>query len=236
MKNIPDYISIIFIITTLLSVYLFYIASHKSKIVLIVLLSWLAFQAAIGLTGFYTVTNSVPPRFFLAVLPPFLLIAALFLTQRGKSFIDGLNKRLLTVLHVIRIPVELVLFWLFFNKAIPQIMTFEGRNFDVLSGITVPLIYYIAFKKAGHAKITLLVWNFVCLALLINIVTMAILSAPFAFQRLAFEQPNIAVFYFPFIWLPACIVPLVLLAHLAVIRQLLYENKKFGITKSIATI
>jgi hypothetical protein len=40
----------------------------------------------------------------------------------------------------------------------------------------------------------------------------------------AFDQPNIAVLYFPFNWLPSCIVPLVLLSHLAAIRQLLYDE------------
>ncbi|HVF96549.1 MAG TPA: hypothetical protein VM871_04480, partial [Flavisolibacter sp.] len=37
----------------------------------------------------------------------------------------------------------------------------------------------------------------------------------------AFDQPNIAVLYFPFIWLPSFIVPVVLLSHLVCIRQLL---------------
>ena len=40
------------------------------------------------------------------------------------------------------------------------------------------------------------------LALLVNIVGNAILSAPFQFPQFAFDQPNHAVLYFPFIWLP----------------------------------
>jgi hypothetical protein len=72
----------------------------------------------------------------------------------------------------------------------------------------------------------LLVWNLICLGLLINIVTIAVITAPFPFQQLAFDQPNIAVLYFPFIWLPACIVPLVLLSHLVCIKVLL--SKKEG--------
>ena len=66
----------------------------------------------------------------------------------------------------------------------------------------------------------LLVWNILGLLLLLNIVVIAVLSAPFRFQLLGFEQPNIAILYFPFIWLPCCIVPLVLFSHLAAIRQL----------------
>jgi hypothetical protein len=48
----------------------------------------------------------------------------------------------------------------------------------------------------------------------------------FPFQQFAFDQPNIAVLYFPFIWLPSCVVPLVLLSHLAAIRQLSNYGKK----------
>ena len=104
-------------------------------------------------------------------------------------------------------------------------MTFEGRNFDILSGISAPFIYYIAFRKETYNKWVLLVWNIICLILLINIVSIAILSAPFAFQRFGLDQPNIAVLYFPYIWLPACMVPVVLLSHLASIRLLLKKSK-----------
>lgn len=67
----------------------------------------------------------------------------------------------------------------------------------------------------------LLVWNIICLSLLLNVVVNALLSVPSPVQRFAFEQPNVAIWYFPFVWLPGCVVPLVLLAHVAAIRQLL---------------
>ena len=106
MENLPVYISIVFILTTFLSIYLF-----------------------------YTVTNTFPPRFLLVILPPLLLIAMLFLTAKGRRYIDNLNARWLTVLHIVRIPVELVIFWLYLHKAVPELMTFEGRNFDIISDL-----------------------------------------------------------------------------------------------------
>lgn len=224
MENLPVYISIVFGLTTFLTVWLFYKAANHSKITLLILLVWLALQAFMGLSGFYTVTDTIPPRFLLLALPAILFIIALFATSKGRKFIDSLDRKALTILHIVRIPVEIVLFWLFVNKAVPELMTFEGRNFDIVSGLTAPVIFYFDFiKKQLNSKI-ILVWNFICLALLINIVTNAVLSAPFPFQRFAFNQPNIAVLYFPFNWLPACIVPLVLLSHLAAIRQLLNER------------
>jgi len=220
MEQLPIYISISFILTTALTLGIFYFATGNSKTTLWILLSWLALQTGIGLSGFYTSTDSVPPRFILLLLPPLLAIILLFRTAKGRRYIDNLNIKFLTLIHLVRIPVELVLFCLFLQKVIPQLMTFEGRNFDILSGISAPFIYYFFFIKKTMGKKAMMVWNIICLGLLFNIVTHAILSAPFPFQQLAFEQPNIAIFYFPFVWLPGFIVPMVLFAHLATIRKL----------------
>lgn len=220
MENLPAYISILFGITTILTAWIFYKAAGNSKPVLLVILVWLAVQTFIASSGFYTVTDTLPPRFLLLVLPPFLGIAGLFMSPKGRKFINGLDLKSLTILHTIRIPVELVLFLLFTYKAVPELMTFEGRNFDILSGITAPVIFYFAFIRKQFGRRIILFWNVICLGLLVNIVGNAILSAPFPFQQFAFDQPNIAVLYFPFIWLPCCVVPLVLLSHLAAIKQL----------------
>lgn len=226
MENVPAYVGVIFGLTTLLTIYFFALATTQMRLVLSILFIWLAAQAVISITGFYyRNTHAQPPAFLLATLPNMLVILVLFITKRGRTFIDGMNLKVLTILHIIRIPVEIVLLWLCMHKVVPQIMTFEGRNFDILSGISAPFIYYIAFRKETYNKWVLLVWNIICLILLINIVSIAILSAPFAFQRFGLDQPNIAVLYFPYIWLPACVVPVVLLSHLASIRLLLKKSK-----------
>ena len=226
MENLPLYINFGFVIITLLTVWLFYKATNFSKLVLLIIAAWLIVQSIVSLTGFYTITKTIPPRFLLLVLPPVFFIILLFTTNKGRMFIDRLDVKTLTVLHTVRIPVELILFTLFVNKTIPEIMTFEGRNFDILSGITAPFIYYFGFVKKMLDKKFIIAWNFICLALLINIVTIAVLSAPFTFQKLAFDQPNVAVLYFPFVWLPCCIVPIVLLSHLVSIRQLFKQAQK----------
>lgn len=221
MENLPSFIGIVFGLTTILTVLLFYKASNYSKIVLFVLCGWLLLQACISLSGFYTVTDTLPPRLALAAGPMFIGIALLFFTTKGKKFIDGLDTKTLTLLHTIRIPVEVVLFWLYMESMVPELMTFEGRNFDIISGFTAPIVWYFGYVKKKLSPKIILVWNFICLGLLINIVINAILSAPFPIQQFAFDQPNIAVLYFPFVWLPGCVVPLVLLSHLVVIRKLI---------------
>ena len=224
MEQLPIYISLVFTITTLLTASLLYKANTYSKSLLVIIISWLTLQAAISLSGFYFLTTGTPPRFALSIVPPVIFIIGLLFTKAGKLFIDGLKSPALTLIHIVRIPVELTLYWLFLHQAVPEIMTFDGRNFDIFCGMTAPFIYYWGYVKNALSRSILLAWNIICLLLLINIVTTAILSAPFDFQKFAFDQPNIALVHFPFIWLPSFIVPVVLFAHIINIRRLIKND------------
>lgn len=228
IESLPAYISITFLLTTFLTVgFLVYAVRQSSldtipaKLLIGLIAFWLIFQAILGSGGFYQKTDTIPPRVFaFGVLPSVLLIAIYFFFFR-KSFIERLPLKILTLLHVIRIPVEIVLFWLFQNGLVPQAMTFEGSNFDILSGITAPIVYFAVFRKGGMNRPLLIGWNLVAIILLINIVTTAILAFPGPMQQIAFDQPNRGITIFPYIWLPAVIVPIVLFSHLVSLWKLL---------------
>jgi len=226
MEYLPILNYIVFILTTALSIYLFYRAVNGLLGGLVILLAWLLLQTILSLSGFYEVYHSHPPRLIFLLLPPVIFIVLLFITGWGKRFIERLNPGTLTLIHIVRIPVELVLYGLFLQKQVPQLMTFAGGNYDIVSGLTAPFIYYFGFVKNRISRELMLGWNFICLGLLFNIVYRAVLSAPTPFQQFAFDQPNIAILHFPYVWLPACIVPLVLFSHISVIRQQLKAMPK----------
>src|ERR1700688_3962326 len=98
MDNLPTYISMIFGLTTILIVILFYKATNNSFTTLFILLTWLVIQTVIGLSEFYTATNTIPPRFLLLVLPPLLLIIGVFANSKGRQYIDSLDIKYLTIL------------------------------------------------------------------------------------------------------------------------------------------
>ena len=221
MLNVPIHISLIFGLTTLLAVFGFYKAANHSKPTLLVLLAWLVLQALVAASGFYTKTDVLPPRCVWLFWPPMILLLALFWFAEGKSYLDHLDLGILTILHGLRILTALTFYWLFIHKAVPELLTFRGRNFDFLAGLTSPAIYYFGFVKKAIDSRILWLWNLVCLGLLVNLVVNAILSGPFPFQQFAFDQPDIAFLYFPFVWMSCCVVPILLLAHLASLRQLL---------------
>lgn len=227
LQNVPLYISIGFILTTFIAVYLFYRAAHQSNYTLTLLIMWLAVQTIASLSGFYAHIEKSPPRFMLATLPALAFIIGLFVSKAGRKYIDQLNLKTLTYLHTIRIPVELILLGLYYYGQVPRLMTLEGRNFDILAGISAPIIAYFCFRKHPFPRPLLLGWNIISFLLLLNIVINAVLSAPFPFQKWGFEQPNVAILYFPFIWLPCCVVPLVLLSHLVAFRRLAKKRKNY---------
>lgn len=235
IANLPTYISLTFGLTTLSTLLLFVWTIRNSNSettrikatpIFIGLTIWLVIQTILTTKNIYNSdTNSLLPKIILfGILPTILAVIFLFATQKGRQFIDSLPLKNLTYLNVVRIPVEIVLFWLFLNKVVPELMTFEGRNFDIVAGITAPFIAYFGLTKTKLHRQTILIWNFIGLGLLINIVVNALFSAPSPIQKFALEQPNIAILNFPFSWLPTFIVPLILFGHLTSIKQLLNQK------------
>ena len=224
MENVSILLQISFIIITLISVYVFYLATNKSKTTLVIISSWMLIQLLIGLTDFYTKNTTMPPRFILMVAPPLFLQIIIFMTNRGRNFVENLNIKLLTGVHILRIFVEIVLYYLFVAKAIPEIMTFEGRNYDILVGLSAGFVLYFGLIHQYLSAKFIILWNIISLGLLFNIIFYGVASAQTPFQLFGFEQPNIALAYFPFNWLPSIVVPIMMFSHFAVLYKF-YKNK-----------
>lgn len=219
MVHLPLSLIGFFLLTTVLALLGFGRAVRGSKIAIVASILWMCIQSTVALFGFYLATKTLPPRLVLAIAPPLLAIAALFLTRRGRQFIDSVELKWCVLLHSIRILVELNLYWLFLYKQLPVQMTFEGGNLDILVGLSAPVIWWA--YNAGHVKRKgLLIWNTICLLSVLNAFGRAMLSAPFRFQQFAFDQPTVAILHFPFILLATFIVPAVVFCHLAVFRKL----------------
>ena len=237
--QLPAYVTPIFGLTTLLTLILFIRTiristlqqtQKKAPYLFIGSVIWLSVQASLSYFNVYNSDTFPPKILLLGILPMILLIILTFISSKGRQFADSLPIQSLTLIHIVRIPVEIVLWWLYLYDTIPLLMTFEGRNFDILAGVTTPVILYFGFTKQKLSPFIILLWNFGSLGLLINIVVNALLSTPSPIQQFAFEQPNIAILNFPLSWLPTFIVPIVFFSHLTSIRILLrriaYDKNK----------
>lgn len=209
---------LIFIIATLIALLFFYYGTGKRIGVAVFSLLWVVFVGILSYNDFFKITDTIPPRFVIVFAGS--LIFVMFSIRKIKSVV--VDTRLLLLIHVLRLPVEIGLYHLFLEKKVPQIMTFNGWNYDVFFGISAILLFLFSLKKERiiYSKVFLW-WNFAGILSVSAILLMGIFSAPLPIQQLSFEQPNIAVLEFPYTYLPAVIVPLVFLSHLLIIKRVI---------------
>ena len=196
--------------------------------ILVMLMLWCAFVSIWSGSGMMADFRIFPLNFMpVLVIPLITVILSLFSRDLGEVL------RYIPVQNLIRLQsfrffVELLLWALFIAGRVPEQMTFEGRNFDILAGITAPVVAWLAARqKLPNAA--LIAWNLICLGLLINIVSVAILSTPTPWRIFMNEPANTIVAYFPISWLPGFLVPLAYTLHLFSLRQLLrgYRSQAF---------
>lgn len=230
ITDLPLYVYMTFAAALIYALIIFYLASNKSVKLLVCIVLWGILHSTLAISGFYKNTMTVPPRLLFLVFPIIFIIFSSIFSKKMKTWLQSLSLKWLTWLHVVRTPVEIVLYGLFVKKYVPEIMTFEGRNFDIIVGFTAPVIalLFLNRDRVLNGKIQL-IWNIGATILLLNILVTATLSTPTVLQQFAFENPNIAIFNFPFILLPAMIVPLVLIAHASYFMKATsvgYNNKQ----------
>jgi hypothetical protein len=223
LSGLPVYISVVFVLTALLTLFFLWKVS-SSKMAVIVMAGWLALQGILAYTGFYLNTSDSFPRIIWSLIPPFGLIIFMLVTKRGTKFTRRLKLKTLHLLHIVRIPTELCLYWLSVYQAVPELMTFRGDNFDIVTGFTALMLYFTSFKRRAVRSVNVLfAWNIIGLVMLGNAVIVGLLSIPGAFQHHAHDQPNVAVLYFPFVWLYSFIAMSLLFSHLVMIKRLMIK-------------
>jgi len=118
-----------------------------------------------------------------------------------------------------RVPVEWVLHRLFVEGVVPVQMTYAGRNFDILSGISAAMVAMLLVAGRGGRGLVL-AWNLLGLGLLLHIIMIAALSAPTPLRHFMNEPANRLPGLFPYVWLPTFLVQAALFGHLVVFRAL----------------
>lgn len=180
---------------------------------------YLVVPGALAGAGLLNRYDPMPAPVFLILIVLTALNVAFVFSSFGTRLIEWAGLTALVSFQVFRVPVELLLHRLHVEGVIPVQMTYAGRNFDILTGITAVLVgFWLARGRPPRSLI--LAWNVLGLALLVNIVAIAVLSTPVAFRRFTDGLPNLLPGTFPFVWLPTILVQAALFSHLAVFRSL----------------
>ena len=137
----------------------------------------------------------------------------------GVRLLRGLPLWALVLAQAFRFPLELVMHEAAIEGVMPVQMSYAGRNFDIVTGITaLPVALLLALGFGGRRLA--IAWNLLGSVLLLNIVSVAFLSTP-TFALFGPERLNTWVAYAPFVWLPAVMVACALIGHLVIWRRLL---------------
>lgn len=184
------------------------------------LLVWLALTALLAASGALSDFSALPPRVTPVVVFGNLAAVAIALSALGRRLALETPLAWLIGFQVFRVGVELCLALLYHAGVIPVQMSFEGRNWDILVGLTALPVAWLA-SRGQLPRAWLLAWNICGLGLLLNIVVISVLSTPSLFRAFPQEPANTFIATAPYVWLPALLVPAALGGHLLVFRYLL---------------
>jgi hypothetical protein len=97
-------------------------------------------------------------------------------------------------------------------------MSYSGRNFDIVTGVTA-LVLALVLARAAVPRWVIAAWNVLGTVLLVNVLVIAIASMPM-FHRFGADRLNTWVAEPPFVWLPSVMVLTALAGHLVIFRKL----------------
>jgi hypothetical protein len=181
-------------------------------------LVWLPLTAAAAASGALRRFDVAPPPLFWLLLSVTALGILVPCSRFGTRLVRGLPLAALVGYQVFRLPLELLMHQAYAEGVMPVQMSYSGWNFDILTGIGAGLLG-LALLRWDVPRVVVHIWNVAGFALLVNIVTIAVLSTP-AFGWFGRDRLNVFVLYPPFVWLPAVMVTAALMGHLLVWRKL----------------
>jgi hypothetical protein len=181
---------------------------------------WLGLLAVLAGQAYFLNFRGVPPRLTWALLLP-LAVGLLMLPTHGmRHFLAVTPPERLIYLQAFRIVMEVLLWALAEQGRAPTLMTFEGRNFDILVGLTaIPIGWMVVERRMWPAWVAA-VWNVAGIVILANVVIHAQLALPTSFQSFVTSPSPTFLAGFPYIWLPGFLVPFALWLHAGSLVQL----------------
>ncbi|MEM9329324.1 MAG: hypothetical protein AAGA85_26925 [Bacteroidota bacterium] len=158
-----------------------------------------------------------PPRVpALIVLPAAVLCIVLVNRKAMQQALDATPTYLPVAIQSFRILVELLIFATYAQGVFPQKVTFEGLNFDILVGVSAVIVSIASFKGLIKQRGVLL-WNLAGLAILS--LTMFSFVSAYYFSDFASNDNRYLLTQFPYLLLPAFLLPIAIFLHAFSIKQ-----------------
>jgi hypothetical protein len=193
----------------------------------------LAWMAITGLAAARGLLSMWAPPTMLPVIGGSAAIAiGVALSPLGRQIALGVPLAALVGFHGFRLVLELLMHRAYVEGLMPVQMSYSGRNFDIVTGGSALLLG--GWLATGRRSLMLVAaWNVLGLALLANVLVVALLSAPTPFRAFTTEPANVWIARAPWVWLPAVMVLAALLGHVLVHRRLLAERVVQGTGRQV---
>jgi hypothetical protein len=188
---------------------------RATSAVAIVSAAWMAVTWGLADSGLLRQWDRMPPPFAIFIIATAALAVTLAFSNVGHRIARNLPLWALVGVQGFRLPLELAMHAMYERGVMPEQMSYSGRNFDILTGVTAVILG--ALLASGRGRSLVGWWNALGLALLANVVTVAVLSTPI-FRYFGDEQLNTWVTFVPFVWLPAVMVLAAFAGHLVIFR------------------
>ena len=160
-----------------------------------------------------------PPTMIVVFALMLMLSVGLGISPVGRRLAAGLPLSVLVGVQGFRLPLELLMHRAYDYGLMPRQMSYSGLNVDILTGVTALVVGPLL--ATGHAGIrTARAWNLLGALLLVNIVTVAMLSAPTPFRVFREGPANVWITAAPYVWLPSVMVAFAILGHIVIYRRL----------------
>jgi hypothetical protein len=189
-------------------------------------LAWVVLIGGLAQSGFFEDLTTLPPRPVLAMLLWLPVVIGFTYTSTFKRLALATPPQWLIYFQGFRIAVELLLFQAFVRRLMPVQMTFEGRNFDIVAGVLALVAGFVVAKRVRGRRTVAILYNVIGLILLVNVLTIALLSMPTPLRSFMNEPPVTVVGRFPFIYLPTVLVVFAYSFHVLSLRQLYLLRKE----------
>ena len=196
------------------------VAKHLPARPRAILIAWLLVLGLLAGAGAFLRAGRVPPYFAAVGLLSSALGVAFVYSRAGTTLLARTPAAWLIGLQSFRVVVEIILWALASQHRLPSLLTLEGRNFDILVGLTALPVAWLCLVRCAWPPRVAVAWNVAGIVILANVVLHALLSAPTPFQMLRTEPPTTIITTLPYIWLPGFLVPLAFSLHAASLRTL----------------
>jgi hypothetical protein len=190
------------------------------------LVAWLIYVGTLALNGVLGDAALKPPG-PVFILAPILIYLIVFVAGSEKALLIATSfpPAALILLQSFRIVVELFFYQLWIDGLAPRMLTFEGANFDILTGLTAPLAAWAATRGPVGRRVGF-VWNILGLLILVNVAIRAVLSSPGPLNVIHTEVPNLSIGVFPFSYIAGFLAPLAATLHILTFRSLANDRRR----------